>query len=168
MKLKWFGVLLVGLLVLGFLAGCGASEQPATDGTTAASVVASADEFEAAAAADGTWIVAALDDITIDGDVVLDGDFENRDVVDRKIALYAQDADRNVTDRYTLTVDRLVIRSENARIQGGTVVGDILVEADGFRLIGATVEGNVIFADAAYEGSFSMEDATVSGDISVQ
>ena len=73
-------------------------------------------------------------DITTDQEIVVEGQFTCRDEIYRKIALYAQDEDRNVRDRYTLTAPKLTVRSENTRIQGGTFVGDVYVQADKFNV----------------------------------
>ncbi|MFD1905380.1 metallophosphoesterase family protein [Paenibacillus rhizoplanae] len=75
-----------------------------------------------------------------------------------KIALYTQDADHNITNSFKLTAPKLTIRSENARIQGGTFVGDVYVEADGFAVVNATIEGNVYFSDDKYQATYSAAD----------
>ncbi|MNP48179.1 hypothetical protein D3C76_1422830 [compost metagenome] len=97
----------------------------------------------------------------IDKDLVLEGEFTNKDVAARKIALYAQDADRNKTATYTLTAPKLTVKSENARIQGGTFVGDVYVEANGFQVVDAKVEGNVYFASEEFKASFDASDKGV-------
>ena len=49
-------------------------------------------------------IIATIKDLTIDKDLVLDGEFKNgkkdeagNDIIQRKIALYSQDSNRNIT-----------------------------------------------------------------------
>ncbi|MDZ7834915.1 MAG: hypothetical protein U5K84_05840 [Alkalibacterium sp.] len=69
----------------------------------------------------------------------------------RKLALYAQDADRNITERYTLTVPSITVESENSRIQGGTVVGDVYVNANNFSMPEGTVDGDLIFGSEEYQ-----------------
>ncbi|MDO3408198.1 hypothetical protein QWJ34_00305 [Saccharibacillus sp. CPCC 101409] len=175
-------------LVLGFalLAGCGnneattettkgtenpaaATQTEATDAKTSASIVNDNDAFVKAISKDGTWIIAALNDLTIDQDLVLDGQFENKGEPARKIALYAQDADHNVTDRYTLTAPKLTVNSENARIQGGTFKGDVYVTANGFQVVDATVDGNLYFSTQEQLDAFKMEDgAKVTGETAVK
>ena len=139
-----------------------------TDAVSAASIVDTAEGFLEAAGANGTWIIAVTKDLTIDQEIVLDGEFTRRDELARKIALYDQDADRNVTARYTLTAPRLVVRSPNARIQGGTFVGDVYVEATGFQVIDATVDGNIYFATEEQQSSFAIEDGEVTGETALQ
>ncbi|OWR30826.1 hypothetical protein CDO73_09560 [Saccharibacillus sp. O23] len=171
-------------LVLGFaiLAGCGSNadtaktETPAatatpaaTDAKTSASVVNDNDAFLNAISAKGTWIIAVLNDMTIDQDLVLDGQFTNKDAPARKIALYAQDENRKVTARYTLTAPKLTVNSENARIQGGTFKGDVYVKANGFQLVDGTIEGNLYFSTQEQMDAFKLEDgAKVTGETAVK
>ncbi len=188
---KFLSLSLILMLVLTLIAGCTNNEPPATedpateepsveepsteepvDDVTTASIVDNADDFAKAISENGTWIIAVLNDITTDEELVLEGEFHDKDDpandLYRKIALYAQDEDHNVTAEYTLTAPKLTIKSPNARIQNGTFVGDIYVEANGFNLKGADVEGNIYFASEEYKDSFTIEDATVTGVTEVQ
>lgn len=133
------------------------------DAVTTASIVNNNDAFLKAISKDGTWIIATLNDLTFDQELILDGQFKNKDVLARKIALYAQDDKRVVTARYTLSAPKLTVKSENARIQGGTFVGDVYVEANGFLLTDATVTGNVYFSSEDVKKTFKLDKATVSG-----
>jgi hypothetical protein len=114
------------------------SEGP--DALTTASIVESSSAFISAAGSDGTWIIAVLQDITVDQEIVVEGEFIPKDGPYRKLALYTQDENR------TITAPHMTIRSENTRIQSGTFRGDILVEANGFHLVDARVEGNISFS----------------------
>jgi len=163
------------------LAGCGQEDQQEeaqaesdadaaaeADAVSTASVVDTAEGFIRAAGSDGTWIIATTQDLTVDREIVVSGEFTRRGEIYRKIALYSQDEDRNVTDRYTLTAPRLVVRSENTRIQEGTFVGDVYVEAPGFHLVSATVDGDVYFETEALRDSFEMDDASeITGEIRI-
>lgn len=170
------------VLVLGvvLLAGCGdnkaATKEPAAatnkpvaqeaaaDVVTTASIVNNEEGFLNAISKDGTWIAATLNDMKIDKDLVLEGEFKNKDLPARKIALYTQDADHKKTAVFTLTAPKLTIKSENAKIQGGTFVGDVYVEANGFTIDDAKVDGNVYFTSEEYKSSFvSSNAATVTG-----
>lgn len=132
--------------------------------STTPSIVNNADAFLKAAGKEGTWIIAVLEDITIDKDIVLEGDFTNKNETARKIALYEQDDNRNVTAKYTLTAPKLIVKSENARIQSGTFVGDVYVEANGFQLVDAKIEGNLYFANEEYKTSATIdEESSVTG-----
>lgn len=162
-----FKVLLASTLVAGLLAGCGADDQatedkttdkaPAetteteTDAVTTASIVNKPEAFVNAVSEEGTWIVAILNDMTIDKDVVVAGEFHDKDDpakdIYRKLALYTQDADHNVLETFTLTVPKMTVQSENFKIQNGTVKGDVHVEANGFTLpADTTIDGNLTFA----------------------
>ena len=107
----------------------------------------------------------------LDKPLVLEGDFKNgkkddkgNDVVQRKLALYSQDANKNITARYTLTAPSLTIRSPKASIQHGTFKGDVYVETNDFQLIDAKVDGNVYFAtDAAKAGFKADEKSSITG-----
>lgn len=159
--------------MVAFLAACGPQEQasesePETeasseteaeaDSVSTASVVDTAEGFMRSTNADGTWIVAITEDLSIDEEVVIDGEFTRRDEVYRKIALYAQDEDRNITDRYTLTAPRLTVRSPNTRIEGGTFVGDVYAQAPDFHIYDATVDGDVYFENESYESGFRLQE----------
>lgn len=135
------------------------------DVVTTASIVDNADAFEKAISSTGTWIICTVKDISTDKELVLDGEFKNgkkdeagKDIIQRKIGLYAQDDKRNVTARYTLTAPKLTIKSPNARIQSGTFKGDLYVSAKNFELVDATVDGNVYFTTDEAKSTFKMDD----------
>jgi hypothetical protein len=155
------------LLAAGLVTGCGGKEdgnkgKDAPDVVTSASVVDNNEAFVKAISKDGTWIAATLNDLTFDKELVVEGEFTNKDAIARKIALYTQDADHNITASFKLTAPKLIIKSENTRLQGGTFVGDVYVEANGFVVTKATVEGNVYFANDEYKASF---DASNEGKV---
>ncbi|MDF2590051.1 MAG: hypothetical protein K0S41_3892 [Anaerocolumna sp.] len=136
------------------------------DVVTTASIVNTEDAFLNAISNKGTWIIAVLNDMTINEDLSLDGEFKNgkkddagNDIVQRKIALYTQDEERNITARFTLTAPRITINSPKASIQHGTFKGDVYVNVADFELVDATVDGNVYFASDDVKNSFKM-DAT--------
>ncbi len=170
---------LMGTMLVFLLTGCmktdsGQSETGGgdeTDGTSSASIVDTTEGFEKAISVDGTWIICPTKDLTFDKDLVIDGEFTNgkkddsgKDIVQRKVALYSQDADRNITARYTLTVPKLTIKSPNASLQHGKFVGDVIVDAQNFQLVDNEVQGNIYFTSQEAKDSFTM-DATskVSG-----
>jgi len=145
------------------------SPTPTTGGTpdtvTTASIVDNEAAFEKAISKTGTWIIATLKDLTFDKDLVLEGEFKNgkkdsagKDLIQRKIALYTQDANRNVTNRFTLTAPKLTISSPVASIQHGTFKGDLYVTTTDFQLVDATVDGNVYFSSDAAKSGFKMDD----------
>jgi hypothetical protein len=129
-----------------------------TDAVTSASVVDNGEDFKHAISKDGTWIAAVLNDLTFTEELVVDGQFINKDEPARKIALYSQDADHNITASFNLTAPKINIKSENARIQGGTFIGDVYVQADGFSVVNATIQRNVYFANEQYQSTFNPSD----------
>jgi hypothetical protein len=141
------------------------------DVVTTASIVDTNEAFEKAISNEGTWIIATLKDLKFDKDLVLDGEFKNgkkddagKDVVQRKIALYTQDEERNVTARFTLTAPKLTINSPNASIQHGTFVGDLYVSSENFELVDNKVEGNIYFTTQEAKDTFKMDDkSSVTG-----
>jgi len=186
MKNKSFALkfLLSMALVIVLFAGCATQQKPqqqqpnqtsppetTPDVNTSASIVNTPDAFLKAISSTGTWIIATTQDLTIDKELVLDGEFKNgkkdnegKDIIQRKIALYAQDEQRNVTARYTLTAPKLTINSPNARIQSGTFKGDIYVNAKNFELVDAKVEGNIYFLNEDAQSTFKMDEkSSVTG-----
>lgn len=169
------GTFIVPLLLL-IVTGCGqrspaqreVETQAIVDSVSSASVVDSVDGFVRAAGPNGTWIIAVTKDLATDGEIVVSGQFTRQGVLYRKLALYAQDENRTVTARYTLSAQRLVVNSENTRIQEGTFVGDVYVRSPGFHLVGATVDGNVYFETQELRDSFEMDEASqIIGELRV-
>lgn len=174
--MKLFKALVVAGVSAALLAGCGNNNEEAanqaaattapaaeqTDATSAASIVDEAAAFTKAVSAEGTWIVAILNDLTVDQDVVVAGEFHDKGAAEndiyRKLALYAQDADHKVTATYTLTAPKVTVQSENFRVQGGTIKGDVYVEANGFNLTeDATIDGNLYFTSEDVQASAAIE-----------
>ncbi|SHH60969.1 hypothetical protein SAMN02745823_00464 [Sporobacter termitidis DSM 10068] len=175
-------LLLTSVLLIALLAGCapasnvtpspsvstsplvstGPSQTP-SDTTTSASIVNTAAAFQNAIGKTGTWIICITNDMTITQDLTVDGSFMNTKTPpasQRKLAFYAQDEDRNITARYTLTAPKMTINSPDCAIWYGTFKGDLYVSADNFQLIGATVDGNVYFTSESAQSSFKMDDAS--------
>jgi hypothetical protein len=170
MKLKMTALLLTIALIAGLAAGCGPAATTTTttkaDAVAAASITDNAAVFEKSIGKDGKWIICTTKDLVIDKELVLDGDFVNgkkdtagKDILQRKIALYTQDADRKVTARFTLTAKKLTVKSANGSIEHGTFKGDLYVAVKGFKLVDCTIDGNVYFASEEIKTSFIM-DAT--------
>ncbi len=155
------------------------TEEPAEepDVVATASMVTDAEGFKKAIAKDGTWIICPLNDITINEELVVEGEFYNKDDATqdlyRKLGLYAQDADHNVTERYTVIAPKLTIKSPNTKIQGGTFVGDTYIEANGFSIQDATVDGNIYFSAQEYKDSFVLvtdagKEGKITGKVEVE
>lgn len=144
-----------------------ATPETAPDVMTTASIVDSNAAFEEAISDNGTWIICTLKDLTFDNELVLDGEYKNgkkddngKDIIQRKIALYTQDENRNVTGRFNLTAPKLTINSPNARIQSGTFIGDVYVLAENFQLVDTTIEGNLYFMTEDAKSSFTMDETS--------
>jgi len=150
----------------------GASEEGAekgADAVTTASIVTDADALAQGLSKEGTWIVATLNDITVNGDLVVDGKFIKNDQPYRKLALYTQDDNHKITASFTLTVDHLIIKSEHTKIQNGTIKGDILVQSKNFELTNSKVIGNVYFASDDLLSTFKKDDtSSISGTVGVK
>lgn len=174
--------LLVAGIALAIITGCGGNKEEAannnaaaedqTDAVTTASIVDEADAFIQAIGEEGTWIIATLGDMMIDQDIVVAGQFHDKgdaaNDVYRKIALYTQDADHNITASFTLSVPKMTVQSENLRVQGGTIQGDVIVEANGFHLHeSASIDGNLYYADADVQASAKI-DGKVTGETAVK
>ncbi len=143
------------------------TEASPTDVITTASIVDNAAAFESAVGSEGTWLIGVINDLTVESPLVLNGDFENgkkdtdnKPVIQRKIALYSQDADRNITARYTLTAPSFTINSVNASIEHGTFVGDLIVSGLNFKLIDATIEGNIYFTTEDAKTTFTLDETS--------
>lgn len=149
------------------------TEASTTEVVSSASVSNDADVITKALSADGNWIVGVTGDITFDNDLTITGEFHNKgdesQDIYRKLALYSQDDDRNVTAEYTITAPKVVVESENTNIVHGTVKGDVEVKANGFVLNGSKVEGNITFDKQEYKDSavLDQDGASVTGDVTV-
>lgn len=135
------------------------------DVVSSASIVNTEEAFLNAISANGTWIIAITEDLTIDKDLLLEGEYKNgkkddagKDIIQRKVALYSQDEERNITARYTLTAPKLTVTSPEASIQHGTFKGDLYISVSNFKLIDATVDGNVYFTTDEAKKTFAMEE----------
>lgn len=178
MKKKIILVLIVLLSLFGLAACSGGSEQAAEDEQTAdtvttASIVDQEAAFKDAISTDGSWIIATLNDLSFEETLTVEGEFHDKGNSEndlyRKIAPYAQDDNYNVTERYTISAPEMIIKSPNTRFQAGTFEGDIIVEANGFMLDDAEVDGNIYFADEEYQNSAEIsENSEVSGNIEIQ
>src|SRR6056297_2750633 len=138
----------------------------AQDGTSAASQPQNDEQLMEAMSADGTWIIIFNEDYSTDKELVMEGEFKNRDEVDRKLALYASDSDHNVTERYTLEAPKITVKSPQARFQNGTFVGDVYVESNNFALNGFTVDGDIYFETKEAKATFTINGGTeITGDL---
>ncbi len=139
----------------------------AQDAVSSASQVVDEDSLLNAVSDDGEWIVIIQEDISTDQDLVLEGEKEKGGEFARKVALYDQDDERNITDRYTLEAPSITVKSPKTAFYAGTFIGDVYVESEDFSLTSeVTVEGNIYFENEAAKESFTIDGgATVTGDL---
>lgn len=177
-------VFLIMCLICAFLIGC-TRESPQEDNppqttpsettpdvVTTASIVDNSEAFEKAISSTGTWLIGTVSDITFDKEITLDGEFTNgkkdeegQDIIQRKVALYTQDDNRNVTARFTLTAPKFTINSPEASIQHGTFKGDLYISGRNFKLVDCKVDGNILFLSEEAQSTFDMdEDSTITGE----
>ncbi|MCL1949673.1 MAG: hypothetical protein FWF59_08070 [Turicibacter sp.] len=181
------------LALVAVLGACGsreeANEPTTTDAgtstdvdTRATSVVGNtAEELQAAMAADGPWVFGATADIDSDDVITVDGNvYKTNDEslgYTRKIGLYSRvgNGDRTIASVFNLTAPSIVVNAENTMIMGGEVENlgdldwpvvdaDIYVNANGFELISVIVNGDIIFSSQAYADSANLDGATVNGE----
>ncbi len=147
--------------------------EPEPDTATGPSYVTDEASIQKVMGPEGRWIVIFTQDMKTDKELVLDGEFRDKDDpagdIVRKVKLYAQDEERTKTASYTLTAPKLTIKSENAMIEGGTFVGDVYVEANGFTIRDAQIQGNVYFSKDEYKTSSQViENGKVTGTSEVK
>jgi len=148
-------------------------EKSDQDANTTASTVNDESAFKEAISEEGTWIIIPTKDLSFDEDLEVEGEFRDKDDPSndlfRKLALYEQDQDKKITKRYTITAPKMIIRSPNTNIKGGVIKGDVYVEAEGFTLSDANIEGNLYFSNEEDKTTFQLQDgAKVTGDTKVQ
>ena len=132
---------------------------------TTASIVNTEAAFLKAISSKGTWIIATTQDLAINKDLVVEGEYKNgkkdtagKDIIQRKIGLYTQDEDRKVTARFTLTAPKMTFNSPMGSIEHGTFKGDLYISASNFQLKDATVDGNVYFTTDEAKATFKMDE----------
>jgi len=132
------------------------------------SMVSTAAAFENAISSKGTWIISITKDLTIDKNLLVDGEYKNgkkdasgKDIIERKIDLYTQDEEKNINAKYTLTVPKLTINSPETCIEHGTFKGDLYVSSKNFKLVDAKVEGNVYFTTDEAKSTFKMDAKSI-------
>jgi hypothetical protein len=182
-------------MAAALLAGCGAQTQQAaapaatatttaapakTDATKADAVTGASqinDEvaFEKAISKDNSnYMVIVNKNLTFTKDLIVEDGIKKgtngaADAPNRSIAPAAETKDNKITDRYTVTVPNLVFKGENGKIEYGILKGDVYVQAKGFILKDATIDGNLYFANDDLKNAFK-QDATskITGQIAVK
>lgn len=146
-----------------------------TDTVTSASRVT--DEDKLIRAVNESWIVILENDVTTSKEIVLNSGFKKADkdnpdkMVDtsRVVALYKTNENKEKIADYTLTVPKVIIKDENTKIEGGTIKGDIYIEAKEVKLEGTTVDGNVYFNNEEAKNSFHIDEASkITGTMEIK
>ena len=193
-KTKIVSLLAVSVLSVSLLAACGnsSSTKSSTSETKTSQTAKTTDVFAGATqgtsnfsdlqkgfAKNGSWLNATKGDMDASGKTLtVDGLFIGDNVVARKLAVYAQDDNHKITSRYTLTVDKIEVKSPGFYISNGTVKGNVNVYAAGFHgqtgtgVDGqATIDGNLTFASQdlldAYKALPEAQQVKVTGTTSV-
>jgi len=121
-------------------------------------MVSTASDFEKAISSKGTWIIALTKNLSIDKNLVVNGEYKSdKNIVERKIALYSQNKANKITARFTLAIPKLIIDSPQTSIEHGIFKGDIYVTSKNFQLIDTIVEGNVYFTTNEAKSTFKMD-----------
>jgi outer membrane murein-binding lipoprotein Lpp len=182
MKKKLLLFALSTVLSVSILAGCSskAPEQKTTaNANTKNDTVASASQapdeatFEKKISKDGNYIIITNKDLTFTKDLTVDGRFTKKDkdgkeVATRSLAFASETADGKVKKRFTVTVPRIVINSENTLLEIGKIKGDVYVQAPGFKTKDATIDGNLYFATQELMDAFKKDDLTkITGTVEV-
>lgn len=135
------------------------------------------DEEELAIALKEDYRITIKNDIETNNELIMEGDFSKTDTAEgnkvshigRELNLFYIDKSNNVINSYTLSVPKLVIKSNDTTIKGGKIKGDIYVESNGLILDDTKVEGNLYFKNKNNEDSFKLQNtASVSGNIEVE
>ncbi|WP_338997348.1 hypothetical protein VNN28_08020 [Lactococcus formosensis] len=131
-----------------------ASNKAADTFTGATAGASSFEDLQKGLSKNGSWLAAITQDMDASGKTLtVDGIYASKDQIARKFAAYAQDDNHTVTDRYTLTIDKVEVKSPGFKLSNGTIKGDVAVFAPGFGSQNgpgvdgkATIDGNLTFA----------------------
>lgn len=124
-----------------------------------------------------SWIIILENDITTSEEITLETGFKKSDKDDpsklvdtsRVIALYRQNDNKEVVNNYTLELPKLIIQDKGAKIEGGTIRGDIYIEANDVKIEGTTIEGNIYFDNEEQKNTFYMDEkSSVTGNMEVK
>ena len=110
-------------------------------------------EEELAIALKEDYSITIKNNIEANNELTMEGDFSKTDTternkvthVGRKLNLFYIDNSNNVINNYTLSVPKLVVKSNDTTIKGGKIKGDIYVESNGLILDDTKVKGNIYF-----------------------
>ncbi|WP_288222108.1 hypothetical protein [uncultured Clostridium sp.] len=186
MKIKTLALSIAVLATL--LTGCGNKSESAdvktpentttteakNDVVSGASQVNDEETFKQKISKDNTnFMIIVNKDLTFTEDLVVESgvkkDKEGKEAPNRAIAPAAEDASLNISERYTLTVPNLIFAGENGKFENGILKGNIYVQAEGFILQDATVDGNIYFATEELKDAFKVDETSkITGTVEVK
>lgn len=185
MKVK-FGIV-VYLLVISLFIGCNGVNNKISENSNEIERSEENDNFqdtlmvlneeELAISLKEDYSITIKNDIEANNELIMEGDFSKTDTTEenkvshigRELNLFYIDTSNNLINSYTLSVPKLVIKSNDTTIRGGKIKGDIYVESNGLILDDTKVEGNIYFKDKKNKDSFKLENtASVSGNIEIE
>lgn len=185
MKVK-FGIV-VYLLVISLFIGCNGVNNKISENSNEIERSEENDNFqdtlmvlneeELAISLKEDYSITIKNDIEANNELIMEGDFSKTDTTEenkvshigRELNLFYIDTSNNRINSYTLSVPKLVIKSNDTTIRGGKIKGDIYVESNGLILDDTKVEGNIYFKDKKNKDSFKLENtASVSGNIEIE
>lgn len=106
-----------------------ASNKAADTFTGATAGASSFEDLQKGLSKNGSWLAAITQDMDASGKTLtVDGIYASKDQIARKFAAYAQDDNHTVTDRYTLTIDKVEVKSPGFKLSNGTIKGDVAVK----------------------------------------
>lgn len=166
------GALVTAVGSLGaFAAPTSTTANTKVDTVTSATVTDNSAVFIKDASKNGIRVFCISKDMTLPKTLVIAGVFKDtkQNKNDRSMALFAADKNNKVTN-FTLTVPSIIDSTPNLNVEGGTIKGDVYVNAAGFNLIkGAKVDGNIYFMNSSYKKAFKLDAASsVTGKILVK
>lgn len=135
------------------------------------------DEEKLIRAVNESWIIILENDVETSKEIVLNSGFKKpnkdnpnkMDDTSRVVALYKTNENKEKIADYTLTVPKLTIKDENTKIEGGTIKGDLYIEAKEVNLEGTTIEGNVYFNNEEEKNSFHIDEGSkITGTMEIK
>ncbi len=147
------------------------------DAISSASLTVDADVLATSLSEEGNWLTAVLGDTVVEDTLVIEGTFHKKNdteqpvyrkfTVSNHVYDEAGERDRSREEIYTLTAKNgIVVKSPNLNIQNSIIVGDIMVESEGFVMSNVTLFGNVEFASQELRDSATFKNTNIIGEVS--
>lgn len=127
-------------------------------------------ELQNSLGANGTWITTTFGNVTVENDLVWEGDVrkEESKTPGRKLGIYYHSSPNIGGEQlYTLKVPNLIVKAENANLAYGTLDGNVKVQAKGFKLTNCTITGSLSFDTQEQYDSSTYNEIVIKGDVFV-